>query len=568
MKHRAFYLTALAAALLGSPLTVNGQPPRGTPATPPAAGAPLASPSPKASPAPAVNTLPRLTLDEAIRAGQQYNPSILRLQELRGVARAGEEEAASAGRPFVSIEGLLKDGPKSAPAPRLLGLAQSSDVDLGGGDVVISQQILDFGRTLHSVRYRRFLTQSANYDVAAERDYVTLLVYRAYNNVLAAQHLRDVSKEQVNNRTFVVKQAEAKFDAGLISRVDVDLARASLAESRVNLIQAENDIRQRFVELNNAMGIDRDQQYALEDIPMPAPTAQPPLEDEVRDALAHRPEMLGLQAQILAYEENARAQAAEGKPLFRAVATAGAFTTGPTNSNDYQNWAAGLIMTWPIYTGGLIQSRVAEAKHQADALRAQREQVSQNIRQEVTQARLTLTALEQTRPAIEEQLTRSKDALSLASRRYEAGLSSFLEVQQAELGLLAAETNETRLRYDIATAQAALQYAHGVIAPPRGTQPMPGRGGNEPSLLHLRQSPHLPAGLTPVNRLNPPGTSTSLPASMQEREPLPQPPSRSTIQQPGHGPAPPLGPAPGSQDNPPQAPLPANTPTPPSPPRS
>jgi outer membrane protein TolC len=108
-----------------------------------------------------------------------------------------------------------------------------------------------------------------------------------------------------------------------------------------------------------------------------------------------------------------------------------------------------------------------ERYSQAEALRAAREEEAQTIRLQVTRARLALASLAQSQQATEEQLRQARDSVNLATQRYQAGLGSFLELQQAQLALLTAETDAARLRYETVTAQAALGYALGTLVPVR-----------------------------------------------------------------------------------------------------
>jgi outer membrane protein len=413
---------------------------------------------------------PKLSLEQAIANALRQHPSLIRLDETRQAAEARERAEASAFLPRLTLEAIGKEGPTSVPGFGFSGLVNSTIVRNYGASVVLSQMLYDFGRALHRTRSRRFAAAAVSADEQAQRAFVTLNIYHAYNSTLLAQQQVQLAIQDVATRELTARQAQARFDAGLTSRVDVDLARASLAAAQVALVNAENALAQAFADLNAAMGTPAGPTpYTLEDTPTTAPPAIPLTtmpEQDFGQALRQRPEIQSAEAQIRAAEEAARAAQANGLPLVRGLASGGYDNVAPGQFGTNHTYAVGVGISFPFYTGGQVQAEVADARHQAAALRGSREELSQTIRLQVTRARLALTSLAQSRQAVEEQLTQAQDSVKLASERYQAGLGNILELQQAQLALLTAETSAARLRYDTLTAQAALRYALGTLAPP------------------------------------------------------------------------------------------------------
>ncbi|MCI0486559.1 MAG: PASTA domain-containing protein, partial [Blastocatellia bacterium] len=77
------------------------------------------------------------------------------------------------------------------------------------------------------------------------------------------------AREDLSTRETIAKQARARAAAGLSSRVDEGLARVSLAEARVRLVNAQNEHQNGFAELNNAMGVAGSLSYRLEATSIP-----------------------------------------------------------------------------------------------------------------------------------------------------------------------------------------------------------------------------------------------------------------------------------------------------------
>jgi outer membrane protein len=418
--------------------------------------------------------LPRLSLTQAVATALENHPSLKRLVEEIEAAKAQEGVAASGFLPQITLEALGKEGPSSAPGFGFSGLANSTIVQNAGASLVLEQMIFDFGRTLHRFRASRFTTAAARAEQQAQQALVTLSVYRAYYRALLAERLVQLAEQDLAAREMVVKQAQAKAVAGLTSRVDVGLARTSLAEAQVGLIQARNARQSAYAELNQAMGVTGAPAYRLEEPPaVSSPSAlSTSLDQDVALALTRRPEVGAAQSRIQSAGEQAQAAKAEGLPRLHALGSVG-YLNAPEEFGDDRIFAVGIGLTFPLFTGGRVQEQVASARHEEGARRAAQDELAQGIRLEVIKARMLLNALLQSRPAIAEQLTQARDSVKLASQRYREGLGNILELQQAQLSLLTAETNTVRLRYDLITAQAAVRYALGtlVAAPKPSTTP-------------------------------------------------------------------------------------------------
>lgn len=417
------------------------------------------------SEAPAEPTASSLSLEQALATALEHHPSLMRLGEEGLASRAQEDVAKSTFFPRLTLEALGKEGPSSAPGFGFHGLANSTIVQNAGASVVLEQMIFDFGRAHHRTQASRWLTAAAESKVQAQRALVALNVYRAYHRALLAQKLVRLAQENLAARATIVKQAEARAKAGLVSRVDVDLARVDRAEAQVGLVNALNERQNALAELNNAMGVVGASDYRLEEPPQapPAPVElATPLEQQVRHSFERRPEMRALEQQIHAAGEQADAAQAEGLPLVKALGSVG-YLNAPDQFGEDRIWAAGASITYPLFTGGQIQGEVASARHREAALQAARDEQAQAIRLQVAQARMALDALLQSRQAVADQLRQARDSTELASQRYRQGLGDFLELQRAQLSLLTAETGAARLRYDLVTAEAALRYALGTL---------------------------------------------------------------------------------------------------------
>jgi outer membrane protein len=125
------------------------------------------------------------------------------------------------------------------------------------------------------------------------------------------------------------------------------------------------------------------------------------------------------------------------------------------------NWNAGLTLTWPLFQGGLTNGQSAEASANLVGLRADLDQLGQQVRFEIEQARLAVRAAKAALVASEEAVTAARERLRLAEGRYQTGVGNGLELEDAQLALTSARGQQVQAEYSLASARAGLLGALG-----------------------------------------------------------------------------------------------------------
>src|SRR5260370_38941772 len=157
----------------------------------------------------------------------------------------------------------------------------------------VSQTVFDFGRTKHRVAQERKLRDAAEADVATVEAEVSLRVEQAWYGLLRAQRLIEVTGEIVRSREATVRQAQALYEGQIRSRVELDLARASLSRAQLQASEAENRVHAAIATLGLALGGAQDAKYVLESPDLSTPKLQP-AETFAQKAFRTRPELQGL----------------------------------------------------------------------------------------------------------------------------------------------------------------------------------------------------------------------------------------------------------------------------------
>ncbi len=330
----------------------------------------------------------------------------------------------------------------------------------------VNQTIYDFGRTGNALDAARFSTRSNESDSDRVRQDVILNVKQAYFALLLAKRLVTVAQKTLEQSESHLHQATAFFHAGSKPRFDVTRAEVEVNSARLGLINATNAVRIRSIALYNAMGSEPGAVLEVEDV-MSAPYALPSYDQLKEEALKIRPEMRKTDADIDA--ARSRVKAAEAG-FFPTLSASGSYNwvhgqsqTGPLFHGDLQDsWNAGIMLSLPLFEGGLTRGKVSEARANLLAVEAQRESLRQSILMEISQAYADIESAKIRIDVMESSLQKARENLSIAQGRYEAGVGPYIEVTDAQVASINAETDHVQALYDYHLAAARLQKAAGV----------------------------------------------------------------------------------------------------------
>jgi len=327
--------------------------------------------------------------------------------------------------------------------------------------IIANQRIYDFGVTKNLVQSSEYGERAQEQDVNARRALVIVNVQRSYLNSLKRQRLVRIAEETVRERGVIASQIGTLHRQQLKSKLDLDLIRVELVNAESILVRRRNDLKASFAELNRAMGVTGSEDYTLEELAIDIQT-QRALGDLIADTLAH-PELKRAREQMAAAEARKRAMKSQYLPTVSAIASGGYYDTFDSSRNVTTGgwWAAGGLVSMPIFTGGLIDGQIREATAQHAAALAQSTSIEQALTQQVTNAYLDTVTFAQQIKLGEEVVKTAQEAVQLAKQRYKLGLGSIVEVTQAELGLTAAQTQLAEAQYDYKIAEVTLAYASG-----------------------------------------------------------------------------------------------------------
>jgi len=329
-----------------------------------------------------------------------------------------------------------------------------------GADV--SYQIGLFGEVRRTVEASRAQYEGAGYDTATvlisteaeiARNYVLARLYQAQlANARASLAIQDDNLEIAGFRV----------QAGLVSSLDQEQARASRAQTAASIPSIEESYNQAVSRLGvltgQAPGALKAQMEAIKPIPIgPANVAV----GIPAETLRQRPDVRAAERQLAA--ATARIGVAEAQ-LYPALSIGGSIDSGSSALSSLFDVITGRLFSniaQTIFDGGTRQSQVRSARAAADgAFLAYKSAVLTSL-EDIENAIVAL----QTAQRREQEFTVALDAANnqavLARLQYRSGLTDFTTLNTAESSLLSARNGLSQARSDKATALVQLYLALG-----------------------------------------------------------------------------------------------------------
>lgn len=406
----------------------------------------------------------------AVQIGLEQHPLVRKSNEAALAAGAVVRQAAAKYYPQIDAYALQTGGTIRPQSAFNIGGPQNRPTSyIQNAGVMADQLIYDFGQTGHRVLAERASQAAAEKDILIHKALVILTVQQAYLDCLRQKRMVDIARQTVKERGVLRDHIALLYRKQLKSKLDLSLISVELRNAEVLLVQAKTNLLAAFAALNNAMGVRGPEEYTLEEAPAGLPSLAT-LESLSQDGLARRPELWQSHDRIRSAEERLKSAQSQYLPTISAAGMGGIihFSDAPVSQDPgatpgYTNvwWGAAATLSVPLFTGHLIENRVAEARQQKYKAEQTRLDLSNQIVQEVAESYFNWQTARQQSTVAEQERDAARNALTLAEERYRLGLASIVDITTATTALIAAEVQLADTHYALEASAAAVAYATG-----------------------------------------------------------------------------------------------------------
>jgi outer membrane protein len=507
---RAAFFLGLALPLAAAPAPETA--PQASPTAPPKAAA---KPAPKAV---------RVTLEQAVDLAMRDNPDIRKaLQEIertRGV--------------------IVEVRAQALPRAGLAGRYDERDpqlIETGGGGggstegrswnvaLEVRQLLYSGGQVNAALNIADITLDTSMFQLRDAIDRVIGEVRRQFYEIVLNRALVGVQEQSVALLEEELSDQQKREAAGTVPRFNVLRAEVELANARPDLIRAKNNLRLARLRLAKTLGVSYERLQEIQDIDVVGDLPYEPvavdLDRTLAEASKRRPFLQAQRMTILSEEQQLRV--ARGGLLPRIEASAGYefrnSVFGDVFDSVIDGYFAGIEGSWAVFDGLETAGKMQQARARIESAKVNYEDSLRQVELEVQTAISRLIEAQELIESQRKNVEQAQEALRLARERTAAGAGTQLDVLDARVALIRAQTTELQARYEFNAALAELDRVTGASTRFHAAAPFAADAARKPRRNRDKaQDEPVPAAAAPqpakpVKQVRPPSrTAVSHPA--------------------------------------------------------
>lgn len=323
-----------------------------------------------------------------------------------------------------------------------------------------TQTVFDFS-TIRRYQASKVAIRAAKAEAQGTRDQVADQVARAYLAAIRAEAVVETATANVRLSEELVRLATNQKSAGTGTGIEVTRANSQLANDRQRLEVARNDLDLARLSLLRLLGLQLDGPIELIDKMPYTPAEPPPADLAVKQALDTRSELRAQTDRELGARLSYSATKWERLPSLAATGDYGVI--GASTDQMLPTRTVALSLRIPIFDGGRRDARREEAASQYRQEQIRTRDARQQVELEVRQALHSLASARAQVAAAQEGLRLADQELEQARRRYEAGVTTSIEVTDAQARLQRARENQVNALFNYNLGRISLSSATGTI---------------------------------------------------------------------------------------------------------
>ena len=370
--------------------------------------------------------------------------------------------SAGAGQSFSFGRGLTADNTYANANTTGTSFSVGADVPVFNGF-----------RIKHNIELNRLDLEAATADLDKAKDDIRVAVAQAYVQILYNMEILDVARNQVGIDSMQVARLSEMAANGKASRAEVSAQEATLAQSRLSVTRAENNLSLAVLDLTQLLELPSPEGFHV---------ARPSLEG-IGHTMLMSPEAIYAEAvQIkpsVKAEEIRLDEALKNIDLAKSstlptISLSGSLGTNYYTTSSFASAAfmdqvknnfsqgIGLNLSIPIFSRYANRNQIKTARLSYDTQEIMLDNTKKNLYKEIQQAYYNAVASQSKYSSSETAAASAEDAFELAQAMYENGKSNITEFNEAKARYLSAASDLVQARYEYLYQSKILDFYRGL----------------------------------------------------------------------------------------------------------
>ncbi|MGC8843069.1 MAG: TolC family protein [bacterium] len=411
-----------------------------------------------------------LTLEEAVKIALQNNKQIKVAEEKLLSAKSNLEMAKASEKILTSLSAsALRIDKKTTitmpsfipgrpPIQITIGELYSYKASLGVFHPIDISKKISLREKAASLSI-----DQADIDYERTKEDVITSTKKAFLQALQAKKSIAIFETTLKAAEEHLRVAKANYEAGTVPQFDVLRAEVNLANIRQQLLSVQNAYEMAKSALLNTMGIDPTTPVELQEDVKPPEVPPLSLEDCIKKAIQNRKEISVLKLGLEIAEETLRLTKRENYPdLTIAFSYNWQHPTTSFSPREF-TWNIVLSLSATPFDSGLNRAKQKNLETAIETLKANLSQLEDGVKLEVKNAYTNLENAKAKLDVATKTLEQAREAYRLAEVRYQAGVSTQVELLDTQAALTQAEVNYVNALFDFHIAKISLDKAIGEV---------------------------------------------------------------------------------------------------------
>lgn len=320
--------------------------------------------------------------------------------------------------------------------------------------------------------------QAATENLAKAKEDLSLNIASLFLQVLFNKELVKINKSQMELSESQVQRTSALVDAGKVPSSQLYDIKAQVANDKVSVIQAENNLNLALLDLRQSLELERNTEFdilvpQINDILTENINSIQPVNVIFDNALQVKPAVKAQEYMVGSAEKMLKIAQSGYLPTLSlnfGYGTSYYHLYDKNNENipfskQIKNNAGeyiGLNLSIPIFSRFSVRNQVRNARYNIENQQLVLENVKKDLYKEIQTAYLNALAAQEKYKASQEAIVSTFESFKYAQERYEIGKSSVFEFNEAKNKLVRSQLEEAQAKYDYIFRTKILDFYNGI----------------------------------------------------------------------------------------------------------
>ena len=324
-------------------------------------------------------------------------------------------------------------------------------------------------RMTNNIQVAELSLEAAKSDLERIKDDVRVQVAQAFIQIVYNRSILDVARNQVTIDSMQVERLTALAAIGKASNAEVASQKATLAQSNLSVIQAENNLKLSILTLTQLLELPSPEGFDIvqpgtDELEFNIPDSP---EAIYADALDIKPAIKSEEIRLEQAGKNIDVAKGGFYPTLSLSAGAGTsyytssnFTSDPMGDQLKNNFGPhiGLNLSIPIFSRNSNRNNVRSAQLNQMNQELQLDNVKKQLYKEIQQAYYNAVASKTRYESSQEVETSAQESFELVQAKYEGGKASITEFNESKNRLVTAQADVIKYRYEYMFNTALLEF--------------------------------------------------------------------------------------------------------------